>query len=393
MATILMSQNFPLSSHLEGYGMLEDAGMIRIEPRPTRRSGFASHSPSFDYSANQYADIILHIPSIASIHCASYDTSGQCRRKSIGFTRMSITSTSSFMSVSEGLPFEPEAVASTIKRVSSPTDFDGPHSEKNPSDLLKTRFKSVKLTPEDLILPTESVDECMGDPKRDDPYGVEVENDQASICSAIEPFTARSDRSSPIDWSSNLTKLSLSAKAALTSGLPHQLGPLSIDTAANSQPEFSGHQHNRLSPIKSKASSANSTPTAQYHQSGSSNQYQSASSSSTPHAYSVHPTCDKTSANTTPRGTSKVAAMRNTVAAARQQSGTSLLSTSQSEQILPMLSQSPSSTFMSPSVFHHSLATATQSPRVSPRATPRRPSNPVVSSSANLLSVTHLPKI
>lgn len=388
-----MSQNFPLSSHLEGYGMLEDAGMIRIEPRPTRRSGFASHSPSFDYSANQYADIILHIPSIASIHCASYDTSGQCRRKSIGFTRMSITSTSSFMSVSEGLPFEPEAVASTIKRVSSPTDFDGPHSEKNPSDLLKTRFKSVKLTPEDLILPTESVDECMGDPKRDDPYGVEVENDQASICSAIEPFTARSDRSSPIDWSSNLTKLSLSAKAALTSGLPHQLGPLSIDTAANSQPEFSGHQHNRLSPIKSKASSANSTPTAQYHQSGSSNQYQSASSSSTPHAYSVHPTCDKTSANTTPRGTSKVAAMRNTVAAARQQSGTSLLSTSQSEQILPMLSQSPSSTFMSPSVFHHSLATATQSPRVSPRATPRRPSNPVVSSSANLLSVTHLPKI
>lgn len=393
MATILMSQNFPLSSHLEGYGMLEDAGMIRIEPRPTRRSGFASHSPSFDYSANQYADIILHIPSIASIHCASYDTSGQCRRKSIGFTRMSITSTSSFMSVSEGLPFEPEAVASTIKRVSSPTDFDGPHSEKNPSDLLKTRFKSVKLTPEDLILPTESVDECMGDPKRDDPYGVEVENDQASICSAIEPFTARSDRSSPIDWSSNLTKLSLSAKAALTSGLPHQLGPLSIDTAANSQPEFSGHQHNRLSPIKSKASSANSTPTAQYHQSGSSNQYQSASSSSTPHAYSVHPTCDKTSANTTPRGTSKVAAMRNTVAAARQQSGTNLLSTSQSEQILPMLSQSPSSTFMSPSVFHHSLATATQSPRVSPRATPRRPSNPVVSSSANLLSVTHLPKI
>lgn len=388
-----MSQNFPLSSHLEGYGMLEDAGMIRIEPKPTRRSGFASHSPSFDYSANQYADIILHIPSIASLHCASYDTSGQCRRKSIGFTRMSITSTSSFISVSEGLPFEPEAVVSTIKRVSSPTDFDGPHSEKNPSDLLKTRFKSVKLTPEDLILPTESVDECMDDPKRDDPYGVEVENDQASICSAIEPFSARSDRSSPIGWPSNLTKLSLSAKAALSSGLPHQLAPLSIDTAANNQLEFSGHPHNRLSPIKSKTSSSNSTPTAQYHQSGSSNQYQSASSSSTPHAYSIHSTGDKTSANTTPRGTSKVAAMRNTVAAARQHSGTSLLSTSQSEQVLPMLAQSPSSTFLSPSIFHHSLATANQSPRVSPRATPRRPSNPVVSSSVNSLGVPHLPKI
>lgn len=190
MTSVLMGNDFPLISGEEGFTELEKAGMIRVDLIPMHRPVCSvPNSPSYQYGVNKHADIILHIPSLQSLQCASFDTAGQCRRKSIGFTRRSIMSNSGACSEADllAIPLQAALMASTIKRVSSPTDFGDSRASKNPRDMLITRLKSVKLKPEDMILHTNSTDEFMDSNGDDDEVGLDLDSDQASICSTIIP--------------------------------------------------------------------------------------------------------------------------------------------------------------------------------------------------------------
>lgn len=188
MTSVLMGKSFPLTADKEGFAELEEAGMIRVDP--TRQTAHSlPSSPSYQYDVNDHADMILHIPSLHSLRCASYDTADQCRRKSIGFTRMSMMSNNGGSFSGADLladSLQQAVMAATIQRVSSPTDISGSRSSKNPRDMLITRLKSVKLKPEDLVMHTKSVDECI-DKKGDDEIGVDLDGDQTSTCSAIIP--------------------------------------------------------------------------------------------------------------------------------------------------------------------------------------------------------------
>lgn len=115
------------------------------------RSSFASRTVSFDYGDNPDAEIVLHIPSMTSLKCASVDGS-QKRRRSVGFTRTSMQ----FAPLDCDHSIKTEFLESTIKRVSSPTDFS--ESGKNPRDMLRTRMKSFQLTQADIAQHLPSFD-------------------------------------------------------------------------------------------------------------------------------------------------------------------------------------------------------------------------------------------